>query len=60
MTRNEIEYIYNSLSAGLSYAEDVIASPEHLKCFKKGVVQRNVRDIKKAMVICERDLNNLK
>lgn len=54
MRDTEIEKIHNSLMSGLVYAEDVVANPEQLKCFKKGVVQRHVREIKEAIKICER------
>lgn len=53
------EKIETALHAGLAYAEDVLADPAQLKCFKPGVVQRDVRIIREAISAYEVKLRTL-
>lgn len=41
--------LVEALLAALPYVEDVIDNPEQLRCFKAGVVQRDVKKIRDAL-----------
>ena len=43
------EELIEALLTALPYVEDVLGNPEHLKCFKQGAVQRDVKQIIKAL-----------
>lgn len=45
----ELKQAQEALLNALVYVEDVLASPEQLACFKKGTVQKNVKDIRAAI-----------
>lgn len=50
MTSEEItQLLEQALLTALPYVEDVLDNPEQLACFKRGVVQRDVKQIRKAL-----------
>lgn len=43
------DVLAEALLTALPYVEDVLSNPEQLACFKKGAVQRDVKQIKDAL-----------